>query len=119
MDRWRAHCHNLNAPKLLAIARRIDAREGLETAHRARQNCGQVFRYAVATGRIKRDPTVDLRRALPPTMEKHMAAITKPTEVGALLRAIDAVRSTCVVQSTLKLSPFVFVLPGELRKAEW
>jgi integrase len=67
-----------------------------------------VFRYAVATGRAERDPTGDLRGALPPTREKHMAAITEPAEVGTL-----------IVQSALKLSALVFVRPGELRQAEW
>lgn len=109
----------VSAPDLLSVARRIEARGRLETAHRALQNCGQVFRYAVATGRAERDPTGDLRGALPPTREKHMAAITNPVEVGALLRAIDAFRGTLIVQSALKLSALVFVRPGELRQAEW
>lgn len=110
---------DLNAPAVLATIRRIEARGRLETAHRALQNCGQVFRYAVATGRAERDPTGDLRGALPPTREKHMAAITDPVEVGALLRAIDAFKGTLIVQSALKLSALVFVRPGELRQAEW
>lgn len=110
---------DLTAPAVLTTIRRIEARGRLETAHRALQNCGQVFRYAVATGRAERDPTGDLRGALPPTREKHMAAITDPMEVGALLRAIDAFRGTLIVQSALKLSALVFVRPGELRQAEW
>jgi integrase len=110
---------DLNAPAVLTTIRRIEARGRLETAHRALQNCGQVFRYAVATGRAERDPTGDLRGALPPTREKHMAAITDPAEVGALLRAIDAFRGTLIVQAALKLSALVFVRPGELRQAEW
>lgn len=110
---------DLTAPAVLTTIRRIEARGRLETAHRALQNCGQVFRYAVATGRAERDPTGDLRGALPPPREKHMAAITDPVEVGALLRAIDAFRGTLIVQSALKLSALVFVRPGELRQAEW
>ena len=110
---------DLNAPEVLTTVRRIEARGRLETAHRALQSCGQVFRYAVATGRAERDPTGDLRGALPPTREKHMAALTDPAEVGALLRAVDAFRGTLIVQSALKLSALVFVRPGELRQAEW
>ncbi len=110
---------NLNAPEVLTTIRRIEARGRLETAHRALQSCGQVFRYAVATGRAERDPTGDLRGALPPTREKHMAALTDPAEVGALLRAVDAFRGTLIVQSALKLSALVFVRPGELRQAAW
>ena len=110
---------DLNAPEVLSTIRRIEARGRLETAHRALQSCGQVFRYAVATGRAERDPTGDLRGALPPTREKHMPAITDPAEVAALLRAIDAFRGTLIVKSALQLSPLVFVRPGELRQAEW
>jgi len=60
-----------------------------ETAHRVMQNCGQVFRYAVATGRAERDPTADLRGALPPPKEKHHASIIEPKRIGELLRAIE------------------------------
>jgi len=75
----------IKAPDLLAVARRIESRGALETAHRAMQNCGQVFRYAVATGRAERDPTGDLRGALPPPKEKHHASIIEPKRIGALL----------------------------------
>lgn len=109
----------LTAPAVLTVARRIKDRGRLETAHRALQNISQVFRYAVATGRTERDPTTDLRGALPPTRARHMAAITDPAEVGALLRAIDGFRGTLVVQSALRLAPLVFVRPGELRGAQW
>lgn len=109
----------ITPPDLLATVRRIEARGALDTAHRALQNCGQIFRYAVATGRAERDPTGDLRGALPPRRTGHFAAITEPVEVGALLRAIDAFKGTLIVQSALKLGPLVFVRPGELRKAEW
>ena len=56
----------VTAPELLTALRRIEARGALDTAHRARGICGQVFRYAVATGRCERDPSSDLRGALPP-----------------------------------------------------
>jgi hypothetical protein len=68
--------------------RRIEKRGALETAHRALGNCGQVFRYAIATGRAKHDPTGDLRGALPAVKTEHFAAITDPKRVGALMRAI-------------------------------
>lgn len=110
---------DISAPDLLATVRRIEARGALDTAHRALQNCGQIFRYAVATGRAQRDPTGDLRGALPPKRGGHFASITEPAEVGALLRAIDGFRGTLIVQAALKLGPLVFVRPGELRKAEW
>ena len=110
---------DLGAPELLSTIRRIEASGKLETAHRALQICGQVFRYAVATGRAERDPTGDLRGALPPARKKHRPAITTPSEVGALLRSIEVFKGTLIVHSALMLSPLVFVRPGELRKAEW
>ena len=69
--------------------RRIESRGALESAHRVRIICGQIFRYAVATGRAERDPIADLKGALPPARPKHLAAITDPEKVGGLLRAIE------------------------------
>lgn len=109
----------ITAPEVLSCLRRIEGRGALDTAHRAHQNCGQVFRYAVATGRVTRDPTGDLKGALPPAKHKHYAAITEPAAVGELLRAIDGFRGTFTVQCALKLAPMLFVRPGELRKARW
>jgi integrase len=83
------------------------------------QNCGQIFRYAIATGRAERDPSADLRGALPPVKAKHFAAMTDPQAVGALLRAIDGYQGSFVVKCALRLAPLVFVRPGELRKAQW
>ncbi len=91
----------------------------LETAHRALGNCGQVFRYAIATGRAKRDPTGDLRGALPAVRPTHFAAITDPKRVGALMRAIDGYEGSLTVRCALRLAPLVFVRPGELRHAQW
>lgn len=107
------------APELLSVLRRIENRGALDTAHRAHQNCGQIFRYGIATGRCDRDPASDLRGALAPAQHGHFASITEPARVGELLRAIDGFRGTLVVQSALRLAPLFFVRPGELRKAEW
>lgn len=110
---------DIKAPELLAVLRRIESRGALETAHRAMQNCGQVFRYAVATGRAERDPTGDLRGALPPTKEKHHASIIEPKGVAELLRAIDGYSGAIITKCALRFSPLVFVRPGELRHAQW
>lgn len=110
---------DLAAPDVLACLRRIEARGALETAHRAHQNCGQVFRYAVATGRAQGDVTRDLRGSLPAPKVQHFASITEPERVAELLRAIEGFTGTLPVRCALKLSPLVFVRPGELRQAEW
>jgi integrase len=109
----------VNAPELLSVIQRIEKRGALETAHRALGNCGQVFRYAVATGRAERDPSGDLRGALPPAKGEHFAAVTEPKQVAELLRAIDGYEGSLIVACALRLAPLVFVRPGELRKAKW
>jgi integrase len=109
----------IKAPELLAVMRRAESRGALDTAHRIKQNCGQVFRYAVATGRAERDPSQDLRGAIPPARTKNFPSITDPAMVAELLRAIDGFKGTFVVQCALKLAPMLFVRPGELRRAEW
>lgn len=110
---------DISAPEVLAVARRIEKRGALETAHRAIRNCGQVFRYAIATGRATNDPTGALRGALPPFRTEHLAAATEPKQFGRVLRAIDGYEGTHVVSCALRLAPLVFVRPGELRHAEW
>ena len=109
----------IGPPELLAVVRKIEKRGALETAHRALSNCGQVFRYAVATGRAERDPAGDLRGALPPVKGEHFAATTDPARLAEILRAIDDYRGTLTVHCALRLAPLVFVRPGELRSAEW
>lgn len=110
---------DVTAPELLSVLRRIEARGALETAHRALGNCGQVFRYAIATGRAVRDPSGDLRGALPPVKGEHFAAVTEPKRLAEILRALDGYQGTFTVQCALRLAPLVFVRPGELRKARW
>jgi integrase len=109
----------VTAPELLSAIQRIEKRGALETAHRALGNCGQVFRYAIATGRAERDPSPDLRGALAPAKGEHFAAITEPKQVAEILRAIDGYEGSLTVRCALRLAPLVFVRPGELRKAEW
>ncbi len=109
----------INPPELLAVLRKTESRGALETTHRAKQVAGQIFRYAVATGRAQRDPTHDLKGALASPIVKHHPAITDPKEVAKLMRAIDDFRGTPTVKAALQLSPLLFCRPGELRHMEW
>jgi len=109
----------ITAPEVLKMLRAIEFRGALETAHRVRTICGQVFRYAVSTGRAERDPTADLRDALKPYKKGHLPAITDPQALGPLLRAIDLYKGTHVVKCALMLVPLLMVRPGMLREAEW
>ncbi|MDP1845501.1 MAG: site-specific integrase, partial [Candidatus Moranbacteria bacterium] len=111
--------NEVTAPELLAMLRKLEAQGTVETAHRVKQICGQVFRYAIATGRTDRDPAADLRGALTPAKPKRMASITDPKGAAGLLRAIDGYHGSFVTACALKLAPLVFVRPGELRQAEW
>lgn len=110
---------DITAKEFLATVNRIVDRGAVESAHRVLQNCGQVLRYAIATGRAERNPVADLRGALPPVKQTHLAAITDPQAIGGLLRAMDAYQGSLVTKCALRLAPLVFVRPGELRQAEW
>jgi integrase len=101
------------------VLRRIDARGARYTAHKAKSEISQCFRYAIATGRAERDPCPDLKGAIPAPKTENLPAITNPKDVGELLRAIDGFKGTFVVRCALLLAPLLFVRPGELRKASW
>ncbi len=109
----------IEAPELLAVLRRIIERGAIETAHRAKDACGQVFRYGIASGACKRNPAADLRDALPPVQTKHLAAIVEPKQVGKLLRDIAEYEGHPVTRAGLSLSALLLLRPGELRHMEW
>ena len=104
---------------VLAAVQKMEARGAIDTAHRVKQICGQVFRYAVAAGLVERDVTADLKGALSAVPRSHFAAITEPKQAGALMRAIFDYNGFPAAVAALKLAPLVFVRPGELRTAEW
>jgi len=110
---------DIKAADVLSCLQRIEKSGIIETAHRVKQNISQIFRYAVATGRAEYDPTFALKGALTPYRSKNMASITSPAAVGELLRSIDGYSGHYVVLCALKLAPFVFLRPGELRHGEW
>ncbi len=105
--------------ELLATLRKIEERGAIETADRGLMLCRQVWRYGVATGRVSRDITADLKGALTPYRGRHFAAITDPVKLGELLRAIQAYRGGPIVRAALQLAPMLFQRPGELRGAAW
>lgn len=104
---------------VLVAVRKIEAKGNLESARRTLQLASMVFRYAVATARLRSDPTRDLRGALTAPTVTHYGAITEPKRVGALLRAIDGYEGQGLTKLALQIAPHVFVRPGELRHAEW
>ena len=109
---------DITSRQLLETLRVVEART-VDIAHRAKQSAGQVFRYAVATGRAERDIATDLSGALKSRTVKHSTTILDPVEIGQLLRSIDAYSGSMVVRAALQLSPLLFVRPGELRTMQW
>jgi integrase len=109
----------ITAQELLALLRKIEGRGHYETARRLRSTCGMIFRYAIATGRAERDPSMDLRGALTTPQVSHRASIVDPSAIGGLLRAIEGFEGQPTTLAALRVAPYVFVRPGELRQAEW
>jgi integrase len=109
----------LEPTDLLGALRAVEAKGRHDTAHRCRSLAGRIMRYAIATGRAKRDPSADLRDALVSVRATHHAALTTPKDVGKLMAAIEGYAGFSSVMNALRLAPLVFVRPGELRGAEW
>lgn len=109
----------VEAPELLAVLQRMVKRGTVDSANRIRVELSAVFRYAIATGRAKRDPAGDLRDALPRPAKSHFASLTDTADIAGLLRAIDAYTGDPRTLAALKLSPLLFQRPGELRAMEW
>jgi integrase len=109
----------IEAPELLQALRRVEARGAIETAHRIKDACGQVFRYGIAIGACSRNPAADLRDALQPVQASHHAAIVDPVQVGKLLRDMHDYQGNATTRAALGLSALLLLRPGELRHMEW
>jgi len=109
----------IEPPDVLAVLREIENRGHVDNAHRLKTLIGQVFRYAVSTGRAKRDVTADIRGILPAPNVKHHAAVVTPEEIADLLRKVDTYWGTPTVCLALRLSPLLFLRPGNLRRMRW
>jgi len=110
---------DIKALDLLTLLKHIEAQETVYLAKLISVVCGMIMRYAVAVGKAEADPTPSLRGSLKSHKTKHRAALTDPRQVGRLLRAIDACPGAFVIACALKIAPYVFVRPGELRHARW
>jgi integrase len=110
----------IEAPELLEVLRRVEARGAIETAHRAKDSCGQVFRFGIAKGECQRNPAADLRDALKPVPNaQHFAAIIDPKRAGELLRAMMDYRGHPITRAALQISAMLFQRPGQIRTMEW
>ena len=104
---------------LLECLRRVKQRGAIESAHSTMQNCGQVFRFAIASGLANRNPAQGMTEALKPVIITHMAAIVEPERFGELLRSIDEYRGSVVTRSALLLAALTFQRPANVREMEW
>jgi len=109
----------IEPPEILAVLREIEGKGHVDNAHRIKTLIGQVFRYAVSTGRVGRDATTDLRGILAPPQVKHHAAVVSPVEIAILLRKLDTYWGQPTVCLALKIAPYVFLRPGNLRQMRW
>jgi len=110
---------DVTPPMILATLRLIESKGAHETAHRCRSLCGRIFRYAIATSRAERDPSVDLRGVLAPVVHTPRAAVMDSERIGDLLRVIDGYVGHFPPLYALRLASLVFTRRGELRCAEW
>ncbi|KWF70416.1 tyrosine-type recombinase/integrase [Burkholderia pseudomultivorans] len=109
----------IDPPELLVVLKRIDSRGARFTAHRIRSEISRAFMFGIKKGLCTINPAASLIKAIPPAQTTHFASITDPAKVGEMLRAFDGFSGTFPVLSALRLSPMLFVRPGELRQAEW
>jgi len=118
---WIGHLKllDIRALDILSVCQRVENNEHYEQAHRILSLCSQIMRYGIATGRIESDPTRDLLRALAPVPHNHRPCLKDPKAVGELMRSISEYQGTFTVHCALKLSPYIFLRPVELRKLEW
>lgn len=110
---------DITAPMVLELPRKVQARGAQDTAHRVKQTCGLVFRYAIATGHADRDPVPDLREALAHPIKKHYAAMSDPIKLGELLRAIEGYSGHPATRVALKVAALVFQRPGNVLAMRW
>ena len=111
--------NEISAADMLAVLNKMEKRGIGETTYRIRAISSQIFRYAIVTGRAERDPAADLIGTLAPRKRIHYATITEPNQIGQLLRAISSYEGALITKIALKIAPYIFVRPGELRHAEW
>lgn len=110
--------NDITAPELLSALREIEKRDAVDLAHRAQQVTGQIFRYAIATGRATHDISADLRGALKTRGKKHYAHL-ETHELPAFFQALDALNGNVQTKLAIELLILTFVRTVELRGARW
>ncbi len=110
--------NQITAPELLATIQKIEKRGALDISHRALQTSGQIFRYAIATGRAQHDVTAGLRGALTPRKKQNYSRLQED-EIPEFLDKLEKYEGDLQTKLALKLVMLTFVRTGELRGAKW
>lgn len=110
----------IKAPVMLDVLRQIEKRGALDMAKRQGQVCGQIFRFAIASGKAEIDPVPSLRGALKPVAKGHHAAIT-PDELPEFIRAFEKIEGRMFVPTKVmfRLMMMTFVRTSELTETPW
>jgi hypothetical protein len=109
---------DITAPEILSMLRVVEGRGALDTARRVMQMCGQIFMYAIATGRAERNPVPDLRGALKTPVTKHHSYL-KADDLAEFLQKLDTYDGEAETKLGLRLLLLTFVRTTELRAARW
>lgn len=110
--------NQIKAPELLVTVQKIEKRGAIDLAHRAMQTAGEIFRYAIATGRAERDISADLRGAL--TVRKKINhANLKEDELPEFLQKLDQYHGELQTKLALQMLVLTFVRTAELRGMKW
>lgn len=104
--------------ELLEVLSKLETRGATEKARKVRQRCGEVWKYAIVTGRAEYNPAPDLASALVVHEKEHYAFLMKD-ELPDFLRTLETYSGSILVKIAMKLTMLTGVRPGELRKAEW
>lgn len=110
---------DITAREILDCLQRPEKAGKLETAHRGREYSAAIFRRAIVLGVCDTNPVDALKDALRPKNPKNFAHITDPVRIGELLRAADSYHGNFATVCLLRLAPFTFTRPSELRQSRW
>ncbi|HHU4723136.1 TPA: tyrosine-type recombinase/integrase [Klebsiella quasipneumoniae] len=104
--------------ELMGVLSRLDERGATEKLRKVRQRCGEVWRYAIVTGRAEYNPAPDLASAFSPHKKEHYAFL-KTEELPEFFRTLNTYSGSIVVKLAMRLQVLTGLRPGELRQGQW
>ncbi|EPR3506144.1 tyrosine-type recombinase/integrase [Serratia marcescens] len=104
--------------ELLETLKRMEKRGALEKMRKVRQRCGEVFRYAIITGRAEYNPAPDLASALTPPKKQHFPFLTAQ-ELPYFLNDLAGYTGSVITKTATRIIMLTGVRTQELRFARW